>query len=210
VSAGRLALEQQRLQAELRAQLAYLQASRARIVETGDAERRRLERDLHDGAQQRLVALSLAIRLADPDGERLARAQDEVSALLADLRRLAHGIYPAALAEEGLGAAIEALAEDGSVDMRIEGRLPGERLNPSVETAAYLLIREMTRGRQAEWASVEVTDDPGVLRVEVAGNGLDPTALVYLEDRVGAVGGRLHHEERGAGVSSLRAELPCG
>jgi signal transduction histidine kinase len=210
VSAGRLALEQQRLQAELHAQLADLQASRARIVAAGDAERRRLERDLHDGAQQRLVALSLAIRLADHDGGALGRAQEEVGRLLADLRSLAHGIYPVALAEEGLGSAIEALAEDGTVDVRLDGGLPGDRLDPSVETAAYVLIREMTRSRRAQWATLRVRSDAGVLRVEVAGDGLDPGALVYLEDRVGAVGGRLWHEERGAGVSSLRAELPCG
>jgi signal transduction histidine kinase len=210
VSAGRLALERQALQAELNAQLADLRASRARIVETGDAERRRLERDLHDGAQQRLVALTLAMRLADTDGGTLTRAREEVGCLLTDLRRLAHGIYPVALAEEGLAAAVEALAEDGAVDVRLEGRLPGERLDPPVEAAAYVVVREMTRSRRAGWASVAMSGDAGVLRVEVSGDGLDPAALVYLEDRVGAVGGRLRHEERGAGVSSLRAELPCG
>jgi signal transduction histidine kinase len=204
VSAGRLALEQQRLQAELQAQLADLRASRARIVEAGDAERRRLERDLHDGAQQRLVALSLAIRLADADGD-LAPAQEEVGRLLADLRRLAHGIYPAALAEEGLGSAVELLAEDGSADVRLKGRLPGERLDSSVEAAAYVLIREMTRSGRP--ISLEMARDAGSLVVEVAGDVLDAEALVYVEDRVGAVGGTLRHDSV---VGRLRAELPCG
>ena len=120
-SAARLALENERLQAEARAQLEDLRSSRARIVEAGDAERRRLERDLHDGAQQRLVGLSLALRLlrsrlgSDEDGElaaRLDEAEAELGEAVAELRELAHGIHPAVLSDEGLAAAIEALAED--------------------------------------------------------------------------------------------------
>src|SRR5439155_15441101 len=117
-SAARLALDNERLQAETQAQLEDLRGSRARVIATGDAERRRLERDLHDGAQQRLVGLSLALRLAssrlgpDADPERLAQIEDaqlELSAALAELRELAHGIFPAVLADEGLAAALDAL-----------------------------------------------------------------------------------------------------
>ena len=127
-SAVRLALENERLHAELRAQLEELRASRARIVEAGDIERRRLERDLHDGAQQRLVTLSLAVGLAiaeHGDDPKLARAQQELRLLLAELRELAHGIYPVALAEEGLAAAVEALAEQSRVAVRLRPPTPG-------------------------------------------------------------------------------------
>ena len=119
-SAARLALENERLQAEARAQLEDLRSSRARIVEAGDAERRRLERDLHDGAQQRLVGLSLALRLLRGQlgattrelAARLDEAEAELGRAVAELRELAHGIHPAVLSDEGLAAAIEALAED--------------------------------------------------------------------------------------------------
>ena len=212
-SAARLALDNERLQAELRAQLEDLRASRARIVETGDAERRRLERDLHDGAQQRLVALSLAIGLAiaqrggaDPG---LERAQHEVRKLLAELRELAHGIYPVALAEEGLGAAVEALAENSRVPLRLESPLPEGRLDPPVETVAYLIIREMLRGERSSWASVRTAREPDQLVLEVMGDGGPPAELVLLEDRVGAVGGRLRLERPADGGTRLRAELPC-
>jgi len=212
-SAARLTLDNERLQAELRAQLEDLRASRARIVKTGDAERRRLERDLHDGAQQRLVSLSLAIGLAiagrggaDP---RLERAQHEVRKLLAALRELAHGIYPVALAEEGLAAAVEALAESSRVPLRIESPLPEERLDPPVATVAYLIIREMLRGERSSWASVKTAREPDQLLLEVTGDGGPPAELVLLEDRVGAVGGRLWLERPADPGTRLRAELPC-
>jgi signal transduction histidine kinase len=213
VSGARLALDNQRLQAELRAQLEDLRGSRARIVEAADRERRRLERDLHDGAQQRLVALSLAIGLAmaergdhDP---RLQRCQDEVNALLADLRTLAHGIYPVALAEEGLEAAIEALAEGSAVPLRLEASIPRERLDPPVEAAAYLVVREMARDERRGWASVGLQEEAGRLMLEVAGEGGAPADLRHLEDRVGAVGGELFCDSPAAGVTRLRVELPC-
>ena len=118
-SAARLALENERLQAEARAQLEDLRSSRARIIEAGDAERRRLERDLHDGAQQRLVGLSLALRLVrgglGADHELVARIDEagaELGKAVVELRELAHGIHPAVLSDEGLAAAVEALAEE--------------------------------------------------------------------------------------------------
>jgi signal transduction histidine kinase len=213
VSGARLALDNQRLQAELRAQLEDLRASLARIVEAADRERRRLERDLHDGAQQRLVALSLAIGLAMAergDGDpRLRAAQAEVNALLADLRTLAHGIYPVALAEEGLEAAIEVLAEESAVPLRLEATLPRERFDPPVEAAAYLVVREMARDERRGWTSVALSEEEGRLVLDVAGEGEAPADLQHLEDRVGAVGGDLRTDIPVAGVTRLRAELPC-
>ena len=154
-TAARLALENERLQAEVQARLVELRASRTRIVEAGDAERKRLERDLHDGAQQRLVGLSLSLRLARlqlatgaaPDAvARLDRAEAELREAIVELRELAHGIFPAVLADEGLAAAVEALAEDGRVPIRIRS-LPEGRFALGVETAAYTRRR---RGRSCD------------------------------------------------------------
>lgn len=211
-SAVRLALENERLQAVLRAQLEELRASRARIVEAGDAERRRLERDLHDGAQQRLVALSLAVGLAIAEhGEdpKLARARQELRLLLAELRELAHGIYPVALAEEGLAAAVEVLAEQSRVAVRLRCRLPEDRLNAPVETAAYMVVREMVADERRGWTAVAARREGHRLVLEVSGDGGPPAELVHLEDRVGAVGGSLRLERPADGVTCLRAELPC-
>jgi signal transduction histidine kinase len=147
-SAARLALENERLQAEVRAQLEDLRASRARIIEAGDAERRRLERDLHDGAQQRLVGLTLALRLLraqlGPDQDqqltaRLDEAEAELRRAVTELRGLAHGIHPAVLSDEGLAAALEALAEGTLAPLRIAA-VPQERFPPAVETAAYMVV----------------------------------------------------------------------
>src|SRR6266487_3021072 len=146
-SAARLAVENERLQAEVLAQLEDLRASRARIVETGDAERRRLERDLHDGAQQRLLALFYDLRLAraaaEADGDPklvtlLAAAGDEAQTALGELRELAHGIYPAILAEAGLGPALATLADEATLPVEL-GEAPPERYPGPVETAVYLL-----------------------------------------------------------------------
>ncbi|HYN52961.1 MAG TPA: histidine kinase [Thermoleophilaceae bacterium] len=212
-SAARLALDRERLQAELGAQLHDLRASRARIVEAGDLERRRLERDLHDGAQQRLVALSLSLGLAlserGGDDPLLELARAELLELLADLRELAHGLYPVVLAEEGLAAAVEALAEGSVVPLRLDGPLPDERLDPPAATAAYLVIRGMANDERRHWTSVAGAKKDGRLVVQVAGDGGPPADLVYLQDRVGAVGGELTAEGPSEGVTRLRAELPC-
>jgi signal transduction histidine kinase len=211
-SAVRLALENERLHAVLRAQLEELRASRARIVEAGDIERRRLERDLHDGAQQRLVTLSLAVGLAiaeHGDDPKLACAQRELRLLLAELRELAHGIYPVALAEEGLAAAVEALAEQSRVAVRLRRRLPEERLTAPVETAAYMVVREMAGDERRRWTAVDAHRAGDRLVLEVSGDGGPPAEVVHLEDRVGAAGGRLRLERRAEGVTCLRVELPC-
>jgi signal transduction histidine kinase len=215
-TAARLALENERLQAEVRARLEELRASRARIVEAGDAERKRLERDLHDGAQQRLVGLSLSLRLArsqlqsgvGPEAvARLDEAEVELREAIAELRELAHGIFPAVLADEGLAAAVEALAEDGRVSVRIRS-LPEGRLAPRVETAAYTVVAEAVRATTSgvvveakRWGDALLVDveahDPGVLDV------------VSLGDRLGALDGRLAVERREDGNVTIRAEIPC-
>jgi len=215
-AAVRLALENERLQAEALAQLDQLQASRVRIVETGDAERRRLERDLHDGAQQRLLALSYDVRLArahaqadgDPQtGSLLTQATDQAQAALGELRELAHGIYPAILAEAGLGAALATLADAAPLPVELRGADQG-RYPAAVETAAYLLVAEALQdaaGRDASHTTVSTVRTGGRLVVTVNDDGTDRTAaMVQLADRIGALDGRLAVEPR-----RLRAELPC-
>jgi signal transduction histidine kinase len=215
--AARLALENERLQAEVRARLDELRASRARIVQAGDAERKGLERDLHDGAQQRLVGLSLSLRLfrsqltADADAgaaERLESAEAELRSALTELRDLAHGIFPAVLADDGLASAVEALAEEGHVPIRIRD-LPEGRFAPPVETAAYTVVAEAARAA-AEPLDVEATRADGLLVVEVELDDDASLDLIALEDRVGALDGRLSVARDGTGRLTIRAELPCG
>ena len=209
-SAARLALENERLQAEARAQLEDLRLSRTRIIEAGDAERRRLERDLHDGAQQRLVGLSLALRLLHSqlgsDGDELAVRLDtaggEIRHAIVELRDVAHGIHPAVLTDEGLAAALEAFAEEADVRL---AALPQERFPAAVETAAYILVAEAAK-RGAASASVERRD--GVLVVEVETEA-EPETLVELQDRIGALDGRLGVERAPSGGVRLHAEIPC-
>jgi signal transduction histidine kinase len=215
-AAGRLALENERLQAEALAQLEQLRASRVRIVETGDAERRRLERDLHDGAQQQLLALSYDIRLARtaaqadgdaPTGSLLTRAIDQALVALGELRALAHGIYPAILAEAGLSAALLTLADAAPLPVEIHAGAE-TRYPEGVETAAYLLVAEAlddAARRDASHTTVSVVGDGGRLVVTVDDDGRDRTAaMVQLADRVGAADGSLTVEP-----TRLRAELPC-
>ena len=213
-SAARLALDNERLQAELHAQLEDLRASRARIVEASDTERRRLERDLHDGAQQRLVTLSLSLGLTLAEGNgnypALERAQHEVKRLLGELRELAHGIYPVALAEEGLASAVAALREQSGVAIRLHMPSPEDRFDARIEHTAYVIIREMVRDDCRSGASIDMARDGSRFVVEIVRDGAMPAELVLLEDRVGAVGGQLHLEEPAQGVTRLRAELPCG
>ena len=209
-SAARLALENERLQAEARAQVEDLRLSRTRIIEAGDAERRRLERDLHDGAQQHLVGLSLALRLlrsqlGSDGGElavRLDTAGGEIRRAILELRDVAHGIHPAVLTDEGLAAALEALAEEADVRL---AALPHERFPAVVETAAYILVAEAAK-RGAASASVERRD--GVLVVEVETDA-EPETFVELQDRIGALDGRLGVERASSGGVRLHAEIPC-
>jgi signal transduction histidine kinase len=216
-AAVRLALENERLQAEALAQLDQLRASRVRVVETGDAERRRLERDLHDGAQQRLLALSYDLRLAyaqahaDGDsqtGSLLAQATDQAQAALSELRELAHGIYPAILAEAGLAAALATLADAAPLPVEIRDAAEG-RYPVGVETAAYLVVAEAlddAADRGASHTTVSLVRHEGRLVVTVQDDGTDRTSsMVQLADRVGALDGGLAVEP-----TRLQAELPCG
>jgi signal transduction histidine kinase len=216
-AAVRLALENERLQAQALAQLDQLRASRVRIVETGDSERRRLERDLHDGAQQRLLALSYDLRLAraqavadsDPQtGSLLTEATDRAQAALDELRDLAHGIYPAILTEAGLVAALATLADAAPLPVQIRDTAQ-DRYPAAVETAAYLLVAEALQdaaGRGASHTTVSAVRHGGQLVVTVEDDGSDRTSpMVQLTDRVGALDGRLAVEP-----TRLRAELPCG
>ena len=169
-AAAQLAVDNERLQAQSHAQLQDLRASRARVVETADAARRNLERDLHDGAQQRLVSLSLMLQLAADSLEphvaaQIDAAESELRAATVELRELAHGIHPAALSEEGLGPAIRALAD--RVPLAIEALdLPTARLPPPVETAAYFLVDEVARGSKR--TSVSLRADARTLTIELA------------------------------------------
>jgi signal transduction histidine kinase len=212
-AAARLAVENERLQAELLAQLSDLRASRARVVEAGDAERQRLERNLHDGAQQRLLALLYDLRLARAEAESLdapelttllGLATDETKAAIADLRDLAHGIYPAVLTEGGLGPAMWTLAEGAPIPV-ILGETPEERFTEAVERTAYAVAAEAVEaaGRSgSSQVAVRVVREDDRLIVEVEGA---VGVFVHLADRVGAVGGELTHES-----GRLRAEIPCG
>ncbi len=215
-SAARLAVENERLQAEVLAQLEDLRASRARIVETGDAERRRLERDLHDGAQQRLLALSYDLRLAragaEAEGDQqhatlLASAGDEAQAALGELRELAHGIYPAILAEAGLAPALATLADEAPLPVELY-EMPPERCSAPVETVAYLTVAEAigdAAGRRATFVAVEVAREDEQLVVQIRDDGAAGTStLLQIADRVGALGGSLE-----VGPNGLRAEIPC-
>jgi len=224
-AAAGLAIENERLEAQLRARVEELSTSRARIVEAGTAERRRLERNLHDGAQQRLVALSLSMRLAlaklrsDPDtAERLlGSAQEELTRALEELRELARGIHPAVLSDRGLKAALEALAGRSPVPVELAGT-PRERLPPPVEAAAYFVVAEaltnVVKYANASQAVVSVSRANGRAVVEVVDDGVggaDPgrgSGLRGLADRVSALDGRLElRSPEGAGTL-LRAEIP--
>ena len=213
---ARLVLDNERLQAETLSQLENLRASRRRIVQASDAARRRLGRDLHDGAQQRLVTLTLSLRLAatrlgpalDPArADCIDEAEAELRAALADLRELAQGIFPAMLAEEGLCAAVEALAEATPGPLKITA-LPGGRFSASVEAAAYFVVAETVRQNAAGMLTVSAERRDGRLVVEVAGNSA-PGNMTDLEDRVGALGGSITVMPGPDGRAAIRAEIPC-
>lgn len=206
-SAARLAIDNERLRAEALAQLEEVRASRNRIVATADAERRRLERDLHDGAQQRLLAVSYELRLARAEADAelarvLDRAADEVRAALAELRDLAHGIFPAVLDEAGLGPALWTLADTATGPVELDG-VPADRLPPDVERAAYLVVAGTVEKGSEVGLRVSFARQPGRLVVEVSGAADDQ--YLHLADRIGALGGRLVTQ-----AECLRAEIPCG
>jgi PAS domain S-box-containing protein len=218
--------EVHRLNAELHARLEELAASRARIVTAGDVERRRLERNLHDGAQQRLVALALSLRIAlgkldsDPAAARavLTAATDELGLALDELRELARGLHPAVLTDRGLRAAVEMLAARAPVPVEIAG-LPDERLPEPVEAAAYYLIAEaltnVAKYAHATTVSVRVAVTGATVLVEVADDGIGGadsatgSGLRGLADRVEALGGSLAVASPPGAGTRLRAEIPA-
>jgi signal transduction histidine kinase len=222
-----LALENERLEAELRARLDELQTSRSRLVEVSMFERRRLERDLHDGAQQRLVALSLQLGLAKrrleegqdvAAGAMLDAARDELARALEELRELARGIHPAVLTDRGLEPALEALAERAPLPVSLD-QMPAERLPAPVEAAAYFVVAEaltnVVKYAGASTAAVRIRRNGSYAVVEVADDGVggaDPTigtGLRGLADRLAALDGRLEvHSPPGEGTT-VRAEVPC-
>jgi signal transduction histidine kinase len=210
--AVRLALENERLQAELLSDLEHLRASRARIVETGDDERRLLERDLHDGAQQRLVALSYDIRLARAEAGNdgavtlLERAVDQTQRALEDLRDVAHGIYPAVLSEAGLAPALATFAD--TAPMVIDVRADDRRYPAPIETSVYFAITEAIDDaslRGAGRVSVSAVHDDGRLIVTVEDDGaVGASPMTAISDRVGALGGDVV-----VGDTACRMEIPC-
>ena len=224
-SAMRLAVENDRLTAEVQAQLQEVRASRARIVEAGDLERRRVERDLHDGAQQRLVTLSLELQVArralgdggDPAVRRsLDRAAEEASAALAELRELALGIHPLILTESGLGEAVESLADRTSVDVSVD--VGSERYSAAVEGAAYFVISEaltnVTKYAKATTATVRIKCLDDHLSIEIDDDGIggaDPRAgsgLRGLADRLAALDGTMTIVSPVGGGTHISAQIP--
>jgi signal transduction histidine kinase len=226
-------MENQRLHAEVMARLAEVSASRARIVEAADAERRRVERNLHDGAQQRLVTLSLALAMArsrlaetapgEPPashvGELLSEAAEELVHALRELRELGRGIHPTILSEEGLDAAIQSLAERSPVPVEIAGQA-GRPLPQPVEAASYYVVSEalanVAKYAEASMVKVTVNRCERGLRVEVADDGLGGavarpgSGLEGLGDRVAALDGRLVLDSPPGQGTRVTAEIPCG
>jgi signal transduction histidine kinase len=225
-AAASMALEHTRLQAEVQAQLEQVRASRARLVEAGDAERRRLERDLHDGAQQRLVTLSLALGMArdraaeaDPElGSLIESASKEAREALTELRELARGIHPAVLTETGLTGAIQALVERSPVATTITA-VPHERYPAAIEATAYFVVSEalvnVAKHARADGAQVMIRKFPGRLLVEVSDDGAGGarseggSGLRGLADRVASVGGVLRVDSPPGGGTRLEADIPC-
>lgn len=225
-AAAGLALENERLQADLRARLEELAASRARLVEAGDAERRRIERNLHDGTQQRLVSVSMALGLAssrlsaDPDGARdlLDEARAGLATALEELRRISSGIHPGILTERGLQVALTELTYGAPFPVELSSTLPS-RLPEPVEAAAYYVVAEAlaNAAKHAQAGAVRIDlaceGDRAVVTVADDGRGgADPEAgsgLRGLADRVAALGGMLTVTSPRGGGTVLRAELPC-
>jgi signal transduction histidine kinase len=224
-AAAALAIENGRLEVELRARLEALRASRARIVEAGDEERRRLTRDLHDGAQQRLVSLMIELRLArkrfDEDPDLVRRLVDSAianaAAAVDDLRDLAAGIHPAVLSQRGLDAALESLATRASFPVELESRLQ-DRLPPPVETAAYFVVSEaltnVAKYANATHAAVSTRIEGGAAVVEIRDDGAggadasSGTGLRGLADRVGALDGTLRVDSPPGRGTLIRAAIP--
>jgi signal transduction histidine kinase len=216
-AATRLAVDNERLRAEVLARLGDLRASQARIVATADTTRRRLERDLHDGAQQRLLAASYELRQAQSAAtaaddttltDALAAASEHAQQAITELRDLAHGIFPAILTEAGLEPALRSLADRATLPVEFDDVVAG-RYPPAVETAAYLLVAaavDAATPASATYVAARVVEHNRHLVVEVRTDPADqaPDVGADVADRVGALGGRLV-----VARGSVRAEIPC-
>jgi len=223
-AAAALALDNERLKADLRARVEELRVSRVRIVEAGDTARRRLERDLHDGAQQQLVALALDLRLlkarlrgseTEPLVDELA---EKLAVALAELRELARGIHPAILTDRGLAPAVDALAARASVPVETDVGIE-ERLSPPVEAAAYFVVAEaltnVDKYARASNARVTIRRDGDAIDVEVADDGQGGAVLGKgsglrgLVDRLAALDGTLSVDSPAGAGTVVRARIPC-
>ena len=223
-AAAALWLENERLQAELRATIVELRASRGRLVHAGDAARRRIERDLHDGAQQRLVSLLLAVKLesrrlgaeAGPAAALIGSVERGLTESLEELHALATGIMPPVLTDSGLASAVRELADRMPIDTALE-QLPAERLPLDVEIAAYFVVSEaltnVVKHAQANQAAVRIAREPARLVVEVSDDGVGGahrdrgSGLRGLADRLAALDGRLHVETAPGSGTRVRGEI---
>ena len=224
-AAARLALERARLQAELRAQLEAVRESRARIVQAGDEQRRKIERDLHDGAQQRLVSIGLALRHVQhqlPGGggaieEELDAAVAEVTRAIQELRGLAHGLHPQILAQEGLPAALRSVADRSPLRVDTDIDLP-RRLPEPVEACGYFVCSEAlanaAKHAAAERATIHARHRDGRLALEVRDDGVGGASieggsgLRGLRDRVESLGGSLEIVSPHGSGTRVSATIP--
>ena len=224
-AAAGIAIENGRLHVELRARLEELRGSRSRIIEAGQKERQRLERNLHDGAQQRLIALSLELSLLEqelgPDadaGLRLAQARREIATSLGELREVARGIHPAVVSGHGLAVALEQLTARAPLPVRLTIAID-ERLPEQVEVAAYYLVSEsltnVAKHSGALSVAVDVSRTNDQVVVEILDDGVGGadteggSGLRGLADRVEALGGSLRVWSPRGGGTRVRAEIPC-
>jgi signal transduction histidine kinase len=213
-------------QADMTVRIGELERSRARVVGSADAERRRIERDLHDGAQQRLVSLAMNLGRArarfgdDPDGARMIidQAHEEAKQALTELRNLVRGVHPPVLSDRGLDAAISGLAALSPVPVAVRASLP-DRPSASAEAIAYFVVAEaltnVAKHARATRAEVEVSRHGDVLRILIRDDGdggADPygQGLAGLADRLAGVDGRLSVRSPAGGPTVIEAELPCG
>ena len=227
-AAAGLAVENERLHAQVQAHLVETRASRTRLVAAADAERRRVERNLHDGAQQRMLNLMLSLRTAQADLARgayqgaddaLEVAAGQLGHALTELRDLARGIHPAVLTDSGLGPAVRALAQHSSVPVLVRDDLHSERLAPAIEVTAYFIVSEalanVAKHSAATEATVTLARHHGHLIVDVADDGVGSastaggTGLRGLQDRVDAYAGSLRIDSVAGQGTRLTAELPC-
>jgi signal transduction histidine kinase len=224
-AAAGIAIENERLHVELRARLEELRGSRSRVIEAGQRERQRLERNLHDGAQQRLIALSLELSLLEEEFSaeaaaraRLALARQEIATSLGELREVAQGIHPAVVSGHGLAVALEQLTARAPVPVRLAVEID-DRLPEAVEVAAYYLVSESLANvaKHANASSVTIVIDrrEGRVVVEIVDDGIGGadtergSGLRGLADRVEALGGRLRVWSPSGGGTRVMAEIPC-